>query len=279
MELKEILEELERDADCKIRQIERSEKDVLKRAYQCAQVITEANIRLKAFIMDYEFRDEQEEIWFFKRAKPALISQFIYYCQVHNAELNRPVGSHDVQRDYLNGELENLQDYADRRPELYCYYRLDSTHNDVLYFTRGKFVLGLQYLEPTLSEREPKYSTNCDYKLAKFIANERLEILLKSQLDELEHPDGISAQLPWMTTKTFLIELLYALDSFKAFGKIPLKHVVAVVQKLLGIDLGNYSAAFAEMRTRNEPTPFLNALREVLLLRMKRKDDKKQKNS
>lgn len=279
MELKDILQELNRETAKRIREVERSEKDMLKMAYRCAQVITDANVKLKSFIMEYEFADEQEEIWFFKKAKPALISQFIYYCQVHNIELNRPVGGHDVQRDYLNGELENLQDYTDRRPEFYCYYRLGSTHNDALYFTRGKFVLGLQYLEPTLSEREPKYSTNCDYKPSKFIANERLEILLKSQLDELEHPDRVSAQLPWMTAKTFLIELLYALDSFRAFGKIPLKRVVAVVQVLLGIDLGNYSSAFAEMRTRNEPTPFLDALKEILLRRMRRTNDKKQKDS
>lgn len=139
--------------------------------------------------MDYEFSSEEEEIYFFKQTKPQLVSQLIYHCQVYNIEMNRPHGGTDIQREYLNKELENLQDYIDRRPEFYSYYRLGSTHNDVCYFTRGKFRIGLQYLEPTLSEREPRYSTNCDYKLAKILANERLEILLKSQLDELEHPD------------------------------------------------------------------------------------------
>ncbi len=207
MELNEILEELSREAAHKVRQIERAEKDVLKRAYLCAQAVNEANTRLKAFIIDYEFRDEQEEIWFFKEAKPALVSQIIYYCQMYNMEQSRPGGSHDVQREYLNREMESLQEYIDRRPEFYSYYRLCSTHNDAHYFTRGKFVLGLQYLEPTLSEREPKYSTNCDYKLAKIMANERLGILLKSQLDELERPYEEKGQLPWNTKKVFLIEL------------------------------------------------------------------------
>lgn len=80
-----------------------------------------------------------------------------------------------------------------------------------------------------------------------------------------------------MTKKAFLIELLYALDSFRAFGRIPLKRIVAAVSKLMGIDLGNYSSEFARMRERNDPTPFLDMLKEALLRRMKRYDDKKKK--
>ena len=270
MVLKDFLHELNTKTTQQIRHIEATEKDVLKRAFSCALVLAEANSSLKSFIICYEFRSEEEEIAFFKHEKPALVSRLIYYCQVYNIEMNRPVGGIAVQRDYLNKELENLQDYIDRRPEFYSYYRLGSAHNDVSYFTREKFVMGHQYLEPTLSEREPKYSTNCDYKLAKMLANERLEVLLKSQLDELERPYEEAAQLTWNAKKTYLIELLYALDSFRAFGKIPLKKVVYVIQKLMGVELGNVSSAFAEMKYRNDPTPFLDALKESLLRRMKR---------
>lgn len=276
MSLNNFLQDLNKETAQRIRQIE-VEKDILKREYSTALMLADANSRLKSFIIDYEFTNEQEEIYFFKYAKPQLVSQLIYHCQVYNIEMNRPVGGMTIQRDYLNNELENLQDYIDRRPEFYSYYRLGSTCSDVNYFTRDKFVLGHQYLEPTLSEREPKYSTNCDYKLAKILANERLEILLKSQLDELERPPEDRAQLSWIAKKTFLIELLYALDSFRAFGRIPLKRVVAIIQKLMGIDLGNYSATFAEMRTRNEPTPFLDALKDALLQRMKRSNERRRR--
>ncbi len=276
MTLTDFFRGLQKETAAKIRQIEHSEKDTLKRAYSCALVLAEANANLKTFVISYQFGSEEEEIWFFKHAKPALVAQLIYHCQVYNIEMNRPVGGTATQREYLNRELENLQDYIDRRPEFYSYYRLGSTHNDVCYFTRDKFMMGHQYLEPNMSEREPKYSTNCDYKLAKMLANEQLEIMLKSQLDELERPPEEKAQLPWNTKKIFLIELLYALDSYRVFGKIPLKRVVVVVQKLMGVDLGNYSATFAEMRTRNDPTPFLDALKDALLQRMKRGNERKR---
>lgn len=261
----------------KVRSIEYAEKDVLKRAYSIALVLSDANSKLKSFVINYEFKNEEEEIYFFKHQKPKLVSEYIYYCQVYNIELNRPKGGLDVQREYLNKELENLQDYIERRPEFYSYYRLDSTHYDVCYFTRDKFEIGRQYLEPTMSEREPKYSTGCDFKLAKMQANERLEILLKSQLDELNYPYEERPQLLWTTKKTFLIELIYALDSYRAFGKIPLKRVVSVCEKLFGVDLGNVTSIFSEMRERNDPTPFLDALKEALLRRMKRSEVRKNK--
>lgn len=277
MLLTDFLHDLHTETERKLKQAKASEKDTLKRAYSCALILVEANSNLKNFIINYDFKNEEEEIWFFKQAKPAVVSQLIYFCQIYNIEMNRPVGGLAAQREYINKELANLQDYIDRRQEFYSYYRLGSTENDIHYFTRDKFVMGLQYLEPTLSEREPKYSTNCDYKMAKILANERLEILLKSQLDELERPHEDNGQLCWTTKKTYLIELLYALDSFRAFGRIPLKVVVSVIQKLFGIDLGNVSSAFAEMRTRNDPTPFLDALKDALLQRMKRSDERRRR--
>ncbi|RGN46612.1 RteC domain-containing protein [Bacteroides sp. OM05-12] len=270
------LPELMKETSAKVRQIEATEKDTLKRSFATALALADANSRLKTFIMDYEFSSEEEEIYFFKQTKPQLVSQLIYHCQVYNIEMNRPHGGTDIQREYLNKELENLQDYIDRRPEFYSYYRLGSTHNDVCYFTRGKFRIGLQYLEPTLSEREPRYSTNCDYKLAKILANERLEILLKSQLDELEHPDE-KPQLLWNTKKKYLIVLLYALDSFRAFGKIPLSRVVKAMEHLLGIDLGNYTSVFSEIKDLDNVTEIFDLLKDALLLRIERSHTKRRR--
>lgn len=275
MELNDFLQDLNRDTTQQIRHTEAEEKDVLKRAYACATILTEANAKLKTFITGYDFKNEQEEIHFFKYTKPALISQLIYHCQVYNIEFKHPVGDVEVRREYLHHELDKIQNYIECRPEFYSYYRLGITENDAYYFTRSQLEMGREYLEPLVSEREPRYSTNCDYELARIMANERLEILLKSQLDELEHPHQEKAQLSWTTKKTFLIELLYALDSFRAFGRVPLKVVVKIFERLLGIDLGNVSSAFSEMRTRNDPTPFLDSLKEVLLHRMKRSSDKK----
>lgn len=270
MELNELLSELKKDAEQQIRRIVATEKDEIKQAYSCAQILHGINARLKTFIIGYEFSDRQEEINFFKHEKPVFLSEHIYQCEVYNIALNRPVGGKESQRDYLHRELEKLQDCIERHHEFYSYYRLGMSDNDEYYFTRANFKIGRQRLEPIMSEREPRYSSTCDYLLSLLQANERLEILLKSQLDELDIPAEETPKLSWKVKKIILIELLYALDSFRAFGRIPLKYVVKVFEKLLGIDLGNYTSEFSKMKDRDDPTPGLNALKSALLHRMKR---------
>jgi RteC protein. len=270
MVLNEFLQQLKKETEQEIKRIESIEKDEVKRAYSCALALSGANSKLKNFIVSYEFENREEEIDFFKRQKPALTSRLIYYCEVYNIKMKRPVGGTRVQHEYLSGQLKQLQDYIESCPEFYRYYRLGLTDNDVYYFTRDRFEIGGQFLEPTVNERDPRYSANCDYRLAMIQATEELEILLKSELDELEHPVEESPQLPWSAKKAYLIELLYALDSFRVFGHTPLTRVISVFQHLLGIDLGNVSSEFSRMKDRNEPTPFLDGLKEALMRRMKR---------
>ena len=269
------MQELKQDTEHQLSQIESSEKDDVKRLHACAVVLHGANARLKDFIVGYEFADETEEIDFFKNEKPRISSSFIYYCEAYNIEIERPIGGPDVQRDYLHRVLVKLQDYIECHQDFYSYYRLGLSDNDTYYFTRDKLNIGRHHLEPIVSEREQRYSTNGDYKLARLQANEELEILIKSKLDELEIPRNDAPRLSWNTKKRFLIELLYALDSFRAFGRVPLSFVAKIVGGVFGVNLDNMASEFAEMRTRDNPTPFLDLLKEALLQRMNKLNKKK----
>ena len=70
------LQELMKETSAKVRQIEATEKDTLKRSFATALALADANSRLKTFIMDYEFSSEEEEIYFFKQTKPQLLEQW-----------------------------------------------------------------------------------------------------------------------------------------------------------------------------------------------------------
>ena len=76
-------ENLLKDTTHKVHHLEQTEKDVLKRAFSTTLILVDANLRLKNFIINYEFKNIEEEIYFFKQAKPLLISQLIYYCQLY----------------------------------------------------------------------------------------------------------------------------------------------------------------------------------------------------
>ena len=101
-------------------------------------------MHLKAFISDYTFKSEEEEIRFFKEIKPKLFSRLIYYQKLYEFEVMRPNGSIDVQIRYIEKELNRLTDFFDQNLEFYVYYRSGNTHLDQFFF--AKPVLGsVQY--------------------------------------------------------------------------------------------------------------------------------------
>ena len=110
------------------------------------------------------------------------------------------------------------------------------------------------------------------------MANDMLQAYLLSELELLDNymqkPSATSfpkVKLTWTGSKTDLIELIYALDTEGCFnnGKIPLIQIAAYFESIFNIDLGNNIARnFYDMRIRNQPTPFLDRLREEIRKRM-----------
>jgi hypothetical protein len=191
--------------------------------------------------------------------------------------MHRPVASVDAQKAYLKRKLDLIQDFNDKILDFYRYYRSGATHLDAAYFVRGKPDTE-QYLETFYYERDPQFSTNADFKVAKVIANDMLQAYLLSELELLDNhmlKPNISSfpkvKLTWTGSKTDLIELIYALDTEGCFnnGKIPLTQIAAYFENVFNIELGsNIARNFYDMRIRNQPTPFLDRLREEIRKRM-----------
>lgn len=158
------------------------------------------------------------------------------------------------------------------------YYRSGSTHLDSLYFLRGR-VDTEQYLETFYYELDPNFSTNCDFKVAKILANDMLQAYLMQEI-ELLNDNGMkfgsfnfpATKKTWMGSKTELQEQIYSWDSASSFGDVPLTQLYDYIQNVFNIQLdGNLSRAFGDLKIRNIPTPFLDKLKNALLKRMGRK--------
>lgn len=201
----------------------------------------------------------------------------IYYRKVYNTEMHRPVASVEAQKEYLKKKLDVIQDFNDKILDFYRYYRSGATYLDAAYFVRGQPDTE-QYLETFYYERDPQFSTNADFKVAKIIANDMLQAYLLSELEALDiytqkssNTSFPKVKLTWTGSKTDLIELIYALDTEGCFnnGKVPLIQIAAYFESIFNIDLGNNIARnFYDMRIRNQPTPFLDRLREEIRKRM-----------
>jgi len=98
--MKSFVYNLEKDIEKKLKKIESADLNILKKSLEASLVLGDAFQKMKEFISTYTFRDEVEEIEFFKVIKPRLFYRLIYYRKIYNIEMNRPVGV-ESQRAYL----------------------------------------------------------------------------------------------------------------------------------------------------------------------------------
>ena len=279
--MKSFVYNLEKDIEKKLKKIESADLNILKKSLEASLVLGDAFQKMKEFISTYTFRDEVEEIEFFKVIKPRLFYRLIYYRKIYNIEMNRPVGV-ESQRAYLIDEIKAIHRYNAKRSDFVRYYRSGLTHMDSMYYLRGSIDTAL-YLESFHHERDPSFSTNCDFKVARILANELLIQYLTKELEVFEQRQ-VEQSLPrvrltWNGTKTELVEQIFAWDSRKVFGNIPLTRLAEYIQTVFNIELDkNFSRTFGDMRIRNRQTPFLDSLKEALLKRMNRLNHNRGKN-
>ncbi len=251
-----------------------SERD---RAMWSAKACKKALGKLRKYIVLYGFESTYEEVIFFRKLKPLLYSQYIYFSQIHNFLLNRPPGGIRETQEYIHTELADLRKFFEVHRGFYQYYRSGGSELDYLYFTRQE----LGYSGPIDEHAaDDQFSTPGDHILSKILANEKYQDYLNIQLYYISQ--GISetsvrdpqANLRWTSSKTDLVELIYALVETGVLnnGSTDIKQVMAAFQRIFQVDLRAYYQKFGSIVDRKkDPTAFLDKLRASLLRRINEK--------
>lgn len=255
-------------------QIQKSEKAI--------EVILTSIYNLKKVIIKSGFKSETEEIQFFKELKPQFTSKLIYYNIVYKIEMKRPNGGNRILKKYYHNELQKLKAYFDNELDFYKYYRSGSSYLDYKYFLRGKYDIKLA-LDSYYFETDTTFSTSHDFKVARILANDLIQLYLEDQLIMIENKDlGDKSQrkpnvkMIWTASKVALIELMYALHTEGVFnnGAADLKDIADYFEHTFDIDLGQYRRVFLEIRARkSEKSKFITTLNEALLKRMEKSDE------
>lgn len=253
-----------------------------KRAEESYIIISRAYENLQSFIVKYKFKNQSEEIKYFKTQKPELLSKLIYYGKVYHIENNKPQGTYKSKRKYILGELDKINRYFDNNIDFIRYYRSNECYLDHKYFVRNKIDFRLSH-ESFSVELDKKQSTGFDFKVAKIIANDLLQVYLHDEINRLEFLNNkekvtttYKAKQSWTDSKTALIEIIYAFHSHASLdnGKPDIKEIAANFEQIFNIDLGDYYKTYLEIKMRKTSrTKFLDALKESLLKRMDSADD------
>lgn len=249
--------------------------DLKENRISCCKVYilwAEAKIaELHEKLKDYVFENEQDEINFFKKIKPFIISKLIFEKEVLRIETNKPLGK-TLMRKYFEEELKKISAYPQKDIKFYQYYRSDTKECDSIYYTRAS-KKDIFETECFLVSSDPRLSTCYDYKVAKIKAFEELVNYLESQIIALKNKGQIQDEsqklkLNWTGNKIDLIELVYALHQRKVFngGNTDIKEISTYIGKMFNIEIEeNIYRSYLDLKTRKSGhTKFLDSLSESL---------------
>jgi hypothetical protein len=257
--------------------------DPILRSENAVNIIANSIKKLKLIFEKEKIKSSEQEINFFKNIKPKFTSKLIYYNTIFKIETKKPHGGERILKKYLNNELDKLKRYFDNNLDFYKYYRTGSNYLDHKYFIRGKSDVKLA-LDSFYFEVDHTFSTSHDFKVAKIMAHDLIQVYLENKLLIMENrePKEKSQVNPklkqtWTGSKVALTELLYALHTEGVFnnGTSDLKDIAKYLEHAFEIDLGDYYRTFLELRMRKTSrTKFLSSLTDSLIKKMDEADEK-----
>lgn len=274
------IENLESELDDRLRVLSLEQDKTLTRAECAILEITGALKKLKTFVIRAKFASDSDEIDFFKNHKPLVLSKLIYYNDLFRIETRRPSGGERMIRKFYRAELFRLKEFFEENVDFYGYYRTNSTYLDHKYFLREKLDYRLS-LDAFVYESDSRFSTSHDYKVARILANDLLEVYLNDELIKLKRRSNEQytvatpkTKLVWSDPKTALIELVYALYYKGSFnnGSADITEISSYLEAVFSIELGDVYRTWIEIKNRSARTKFLTHLEDVLKCKMEEGD-------
>jgi hypothetical protein len=263
--------------------IDLEENTTLNKSVKIIELLKTYFNALKEHISEYTFNNETEEIQFFKETKPQIFCMLIYYDNIYRLEINRPTGSESMQKAFTLKQFDDLKEYFDNNIDFYKYCRSQRTDLDKQYFLRYQPDVEM-YFDSQYFERDQKFSTGFDLKVATILANDMLSNYLNAELikedlpnvHQLENTNFQKVKAKWTGSKVALIELIYAFQTSGCInnGKSDLKRMTSYVENLFDIELGDIYRTFLEIRSRKgNRVQCLDDIRRKLIARMDEVDN------
>ena len=129
-------------------------------------------------------------------------------------------------------------------------------------------------------DEEAEFSTGYDILAARLISVEMLLVYLSRRIERAARGDGTEAvpgkEHRWTDTKIAAIQLVYGIHAAGSVdnGNAEIGELAALFEKTFHVDLGNVYHAFGRLRGQQNPTAFLDEMKEKLLKKMRDMDSR-----
>ncbi len=262
--------QLQEELDQQLAILEKKYPNLLERYKTGAGIASKTIASMKELITAAGFRNDEEEIFFFKHIHPKILSRKIYYSRLFQIEADKIRYSRDAYKRFLDQELEHLSAFIETHSLLSLYYNQESTDKDKEYFLRNS-QYNNEYPDDLDDMLDVRYCTLASVKLAELIANEDIREYLMKKIQEvyeqIKRGETLKPKPQWTMTKADLVELIYALGVGKCFnnGDVELKQLFDALGDYWGVDLSHAHTYMRDIRERKkDKTSFLSYLLESL---------------
>lgn len=240
--------------------------------------VSEALAKLKDYLVEHPFKDQVEEIDFFKHKKPRVVSEKLYALEIFTIETNRPIGDRLELKGFYEQELLFIKRFFTQYQFLHQYYKFELKELDQFLFVRGAKIS-----DNVLSETfdpDPQFSTSCDYLFAKFMAFDRLQLYISDELMSLENPVKLAnvdikeslIELKWTGETINLVELAYGiwLTGQINNGNAGITEIIQWLEVHFQVRIGRAYRRWTSIskRKRVAQTKYLDQIRDALLKRL-----------
>lgn len=248
---------------------------------------------LENFILENGFKDDTEEIYFFKHIYPRFYSWYIYHNEL--AAMLKLVPQHGTDimvRDFYIQEYQYQLRFFDQHRAVYEYYLADEDDRDHVFFLPRNYK-ALSPL-PVDTPLDLRFLTNQGYTFARFIAYDRLQeytgrkLRLLYRNPESEYVQALlkGSKRRWTGDKIELIEIAYGIYYTRRMndGKVEVRDIVEWLEDTLGVELGDAYRMFADLQRRKNSSytkyleEMMSAVQEQILEKDRFKASKRKLN-
>ncbi|MFF5380788.1 RteC domain-containing protein [Pedobacter suwonensis] len=278
MNLKKLSEKLYAEVSLQVEETTSIENSMEKFRSGLA-LVQKALAQLKIELSKSGFADEEEEIYFFKKGKPQIYSLLILITERYAIETSMPLLGKDKQIAHLESQLYFIDRFFRQNEFIYQYYRLGAVDLDNRYFTRngGSQLVGFA----EVPDVDPSFSTVADYLFSKFIAYEKLQELLKQEIEMRKGGEDAMQKnafkdLKWTGEAVNMVELVYGVYETGQVngGKISLSELMEFFGQAFQVNISGYFKRFADIKRRKSmsKTRYLDEMQQLVSKRIEDSD-------
>lgn len=236
---------------------------------------------LKTLINNQDFESTAEEIEFFKKTKQIPLVPLIYYSEIRSFELQMPKGDLSSQRKTIKKKISKINRFFHYNLDFLEYIECNYQHFDLQFYTK-EFYDTYCFTSSKFYFQDPEFSSSRDMLLGKVKAYNLLITYMQNRLIAKQptltnspNKSDIIANLKWTSSKSSLIELIYALHHSRVInnGNAEIKDIALSLQYVFNIDISDFYRIYSEIKARKKSkSKFLDELSANLIFQMENSD-------